>query len=87
MAELMRYIARNSLANTAVATQKRIEAATAAGKVAEAQKLRADLRETIRILGFHSDGREILALSRGETVIAHDMDLGAETVGRKLMQT
>lgn len=78
MAELMRYIARNSLADTAVATQKQIQTATAAGKVAEAQKLRVNLQQTIRILGFHADGREILALSRGETVIAHDVDLGID---------
>ena len=76
MAELMRYIARNSLAQTAVTTQKQKQAASAAGKIAEAEKLQAKLQETIRILGFHADEREVLALSRGETVIAHDKDLG-----------
>ena len=78
MAELMRYIARSSLAQTAVSTHKQKQSAIAAGKLEDAEQLQAKLQETIRILGFHADGREVLALSRGETVITHDKDLGVD---------
>jgi len=78
MAELMRYIARSGLAETAVATLKQKDAALAAGKTVEAAKLEKQLSETMRILSFHADGRELKALSRGEQVSYRDPQLGID---------
>ncbi len=70
--ELMQYVARSGLAETAINTLKQKEAALAAGKLSEVAKLDKQLKESIRLLRFHSDGRELQALRRGETVMSHD---------------
>lgn len=76
--ELMQYVARSGLAETAVTTLKQKEAAAAAGKLAEVAKLDKQLKESIRLLRFHSDGRELQALRRGETVMSHDEVLNTD---------